>query len=236
MKHPGQTLNFNPIFTFIFNLSPVPNFDPGPGSAYDSGPFLDFSPCPALNFNSATSPSSNLNKAREGAIDEPRPAGGRRPLIKTTKQNNLLRRPAHVKIHTMPPVYGAASVCAKCELIKSRGADTAAHKLNGAVNCTRAPIVAVRRARRPPAPAAPPTNVSLFRYKNEQQFSQRIEEHVRTLDPDVVVRLVTMPFSSSRPSLGPHGGPKQAEHGTGTRESVSRLARFHSKRELSART
>ncbi|GBP04892.1 hypothetical protein EVAR_3782_1 [Eumeta japonica] len=51
MKHPGRIFNFDPIFTFIFDL----------------GPFLDFAPSPVFNFNSATSPNSDLDEARARA-------------------------------------------------------------------------------------------------------------------------------------------------------------------------
>ncbi|GBP89328.1 Beta-1,4-galactosyltransferase 7 [Eumeta japonica] len=50
------------------SYSPVLNFGPSPAFDSKSGPFLDFASCPAFNFNSTTSPSSDLNEARESDI------------------------------------------------------------------------------------------------------------------------------------------------------------------------
>ncbi|GBP94424.1 Retrovirus-related Pol polyprotein from transposon TNT 1-94 [Eumeta japonica] len=45
-------------------LELVLNFGPGPAFDYVSGLFLDFDPGSALNFNSATSPNSDVDEAR----------------------------------------------------------------------------------------------------------------------------------------------------------------------------
>ncbi|GBP91106.1 hypothetical protein EVAR_100407_1 [Eumeta japonica] len=64
VKHPGQTLNFDPVFTLLFNPSHVLNFGSGPAFDSDFGPFLHFVPCSAFNSNSATSSNSDLNEAK----------------------------------------------------------------------------------------------------------------------------------------------------------------------------
>ncbi|GBP28688.1 hypothetical protein EVAR_19729_1 [Eumeta japonica] len=64
MKHPGHTLNFDPIFTLIFNPSVVLDFGCSPIFDSDSDPFLGFVPYPAFNSNSITNPSSNFDEAR----------------------------------------------------------------------------------------------------------------------------------------------------------------------------
>ncbi|GBP39068.1 hypothetical protein EVAR_27426_1 [Eumeta japonica] len=88
----GARFSRSNIYLIVQQINPVLNFGPGSASDSESSPFLDSAPCPAFNFNSTTTPSSDLNEARGGSgdMEEEAKHSNSNSLDETQQQNLLL--------------------------------------------------------------------------------------------------------------------------------------------------